>query len=63
MLEVNDRDSWYQQSDATCHASDEIMDMLGEYFGYKLTLKILWTSRSPELSITDFFVRRGHLSN
>lgn len=56
LLEVNERYSWFQQDGATCHTSNETMDMLEAFFGDRLISKNLWPPRSPDLTIPDFFL-------
>jgi hypothetical protein len=51
-----------QQDGATCHTSNETMDMLQDFFGDRLISKNLWSPRSPDLSIPEFFLR-GYLKN
>lgn len=62
LLEFDERDSWFQQDSATCHTSNETMDMLREFFGDRLITKNLWPPRSPDLSIPDFYLW-GYLKN
>lgn len=56
LLELHDRDCWFQQDNATCHTSAETMNMLREFFDHRVISKGLWPPRSPDLTPADFFL-------
>jgi hypothetical protein len=60
LLEVNERNAWFQQDRATRHSARKTMVLLRQFFGEKLISKGLWPPRSPDLSPPDFFLW-GHL--
>lgn len=51
--------TWFQQDGATCHTAGETMRCLHSIFGSQLisrNAEIVWPSRSPDLSVCDFFL-------
>ncbi len=49
----------FQQDGVTCHTATETMLLLEKMFHNRMILKntqILWPSRSPDLSVCDFFL-------
>jgi hypothetical protein len=60
LLEVDERNAWFQQGRATYHAARKTMALLREFFGEKLISKVLWPPRSPDLSPPYLFLW-GHL--
>ena len=42
LLDVNERECWFQQDGATAHTANEIMVMLQECFGDRLISKNVW---------------------
>ena len=51
--------TWFQQDGATCHTARETMNCLKGMFGNRLisrNAQIIWPSRSPDLSVCDFFL-------
>ncbi len=50
--------TWFQQDGATCHTSNETMNILSKAFGNRMISKradLEWPPRSPDLTAPDFF--------
>lgn len=53
------RNTWFQQDGATCHTSNESIEVVREMFPQKLISRrgdISWPPRSPDLTPADFFL-------
>jgi hypothetical protein len=64
LLEVDERDSWFQQDRATCHTTQTSMAFLGMLFGDWLISQWLQSPRSPDLHLPDLFLwvhLKGHV--
>ena len=55
LLQVHERNCWFQQDSATAHTAAPTMVILHEFFGENLISKGLWSPRSPDLTSPDFF--------
>jgi hypothetical protein len=55
LLQVDERNCWLQQDNATAHTAASIMVILHEFFGENVISKGLWPPRSPDLTSPDFF--------
>ncbi|KAJ4439054.1 hypothetical protein ANN_15010 [Periplaneta americana] len=47
---------YFQQDDATCHTSNESMELIASFFDDRIISRNLWSSRSPDLKTPDFFL-------
>ena len=56
LLQVDERNCWFQQDSATAHIAASTMVILHEFFGENLISKGLWPPRSPDLTSTDLFL-------
>jgi hypothetical protein len=56
MLQVNERNCWFQQDSANAHTAASTMEILHEFFGENVISKEVWPSRSPDLTSPDFFL-------
>jgi hypothetical protein len=56
LLEVDERDMWFQQDGATSHTARTSMALLQGFFRERLTSQGLWPPRSPDLTPPDLFV-------
>ena len=56
LLQVDERNCWFQQDSATVHTAASTMVILHEFFGENLISKGLWPPRSPDLTSPDFFL-------
>ena len=56
LLQVDERNCWFQQDSATAHTAASTMVILHEFFGENLISKGLWPPRSPDLTSPDFFL-------
>jgi len=52
-LELNERDSWFQEDRATCHSAQTSMEPLLEFYGDQLILQGLWPSRFPDIFLSS----------
>jgi hypothetical protein len=48
--------AYFQQDNATAHASQHSMEALPEIFGERAISRGLWPPRSPDLSVCDFYL-------
>jgi len=56
LLQVDERNCWFQQDSATAHTAASIMVILHEFFSEKLISKGVWPPRSPDLTSANFFL-------
>jgi hypothetical protein len=56
LMHVGERYCWYKQDGATCHTSNQTMNMLRGFFQDRLISKNVWPPRSPDLSPPDFLL-------
>jgi hypothetical protein len=56
LLQVDERNCWFQQDSATAHTATSTMVILYEFFGENVTSKGLWPPRSSDLTSPDFFL-------
>jgi hypothetical protein len=56
LLNVDERNCWFQQDRATAHTAASTMVILHEFFGENVISKAFWPPRSPDLSSLDFFL-------
>ena len=56
LLQVDERNCWLQQDNATAHTAPSTMVILHEFFGEDVISKGLWPPRSPDLISPDFFL-------
>jgi hypothetical protein len=56
LLEVDERDCWFQQDGATVHTANSTMQMLSEFSGFCIISRNLWPARSSDLSPSDFYL-------
>ena len=56
LLQVDERNCWFQQDSATAHTAASTMVILHEFFGENLISKGLWPPRSPDLTSPNFFL-------
>jgi hypothetical protein len=56
LLEVDEKDCWFQQDGATAHTTNSTMQMLSEFFGGRIISRNLWPPRSPDLSPPDLYL-------
>jgi len=54
LLQVDERNCWFQQDSATAHTAASIMEILHEFFGENVISKE--EPRSPDLTSPDFFL-------
>ncbi|KAJ4433897.1 hypothetical protein ANN_16210 [Periplaneta americana] len=47
---------YFQQDDATCHTSNESMELIASFFDDRIISRNLWPPRSPDLTMLDFFL-------
>ncbi len=55
-LEIDERDSWFQQDGAPGHSAGSTTDLLREFFGERLIAKGLWPPRSCDMTPPDYFL-------
>jgi hypothetical protein len=55
LLQVDERNCWFQQDNATAHTAASTIDILHKFFGEKVISKGVWPSRSSDLTSPDFF--------
>jgi hypothetical protein len=58
LLEIDEFDFWFHEDGATCHTTNETLNMLSEFFGNHLISKIIWPPRSRDLT-SPIWVGRG----
>jgi hypothetical protein len=56
LLQVEERNCWFQQDSATAHTDASTMDILHEFFGENVISKRVWLRRSHDLTSPDFFL-------
>jgi hypothetical protein len=56
LLQVDERDCWFQQDSATAHAAASTMEILHEFFGENVISKGVWPPRTPDRTSPDFFL-------
>ena len=56
LLQVDERNCWFQQDSANAHIAASTMVILQEFFGENVICKGLWPPRSPDLTSADFFL-------
>jgi hypothetical protein len=56
LLQVDERDCWFQQDSATAHTAASTVVILHEFVGENLISKGIWPPRSPDHTSTDFFL-------
>jgi hypothetical protein len=56
LLQVDERNCWFQQDSATAHTAASTMGILHEFLSENLIYKGLWPPRSPDLTSPDFFL-------
>ncbi|KAJ4437880.1 hypothetical protein ANN_13819 [Periplaneta americana] len=47
---------YFQQDDATCHTSNESMELIASFFDNRIISRNLWPPKSPDLTTPDFFL-------
>ncbi|KAJ4444011.1 hypothetical protein ANN_05800 [Periplaneta americana] len=47
---------YFQQDGATCHTSNESMELTASFFDDRIISRNLWPPRSPDLTMPDFFL-------
>jgi len=57
LLQVDERNCWFQQDSATAHTAASTMEILHKFFGEKVISKGVWPPRSPDLTSPDFLLR------
>jgi len=55
LLQVDERNCWIQQYNATANTAASTMEILHEFFGENVISKGVWPPRSPDLTSPDFF--------
>jgi hypothetical protein len=55
MLQVDERNCWFQQDSATAHTAASTMEILHEFFCENVIFKGVWPPRFPDLTSLDFF--------
>jgi len=50
------QNGYFQQDGATCHTSNESMTEIESFFDDRIISKALWPPRSPDLSLSNFFL-------
>ena len=48
LLQVDERNCWFQQDSATAHTAASTMEILHEFFGENVISKGVWPPRSPD---------------
>lgn len=61
LLQVDERDCWFQQDGAPAHISHETLNFLQEFFSERVISVRLWPLRNPDLSSPDYFLRERPL--
>ena len=60
--DVEQSQGYFQQDGATCHTSNESLDLIASVFDDRIISRNLWPPRSPDLTTPDFFLW-GHLKD
>ena len=60
--DVEQSQGYFEQDGATCHTSNESMDLIARFFDDRIISRNLWPPRSPDLTTPDFFLW-GHLKD
>jgi len=55
LLQVDERNCWFQQDSATARTAPFTMEILHDFFGANVISKGVWPPRSPYLTNPDFF--------
>jgi len=56
LLQVDERNCWFQQDSATAHTAASTMEILHEFFCENVIYKGVWPPRSPDLTSPDLFL-------
>ena len=56
LLQVDERNCWFQQDSATAHTAASTIEILHEFFGENIISKGVWPPRSPDFTSPDFFL-------
>ncbi len=56
LLESDEHDCIFQQDGVTAHTAQETITFLKDFFGDRPISRPLWSPRSPDLSLPDFFL-------
>jgi hypothetical protein len=56
LLQVDERNCWFQHDSITAHTATSTMEILHEFFGENVISKGVWPTRSPDLTSPDFFL-------
>jgi hypothetical protein len=56
LLQVHERNCWFQQDSAIAHTTASTIEILHEFFGKNVISKGVWPPRSPDLTSPDFFL-------
>jgi hypothetical protein len=56
LLQVDERNCWFQQESSTAHTAASSVEILHEFFGQNIISKGVWPPRSPDLKSPDFFL-------
>jgi hypothetical protein len=56
LLQVDERNCWFQQDSANAHTAASTMEILDKFFGENVISKEFWPLRSPDLTSLDFFL-------
>jgi hypothetical protein len=56
LLQVDERNCWFQQDSATAQTAASTGEILHEFFGENVISKGVWPPRSPDLTSPDFFL-------
>jgi hypothetical protein len=56
LLQVDERNCWFQQDSATAHTAACTMEILHEFFCENVISKGVWSPRSHDLTSPDFFL-------
>jgi hypothetical protein len=55
LLQVDERNRWFQQDSTTAHTAASTMEILHEFYVENVIFKGVWPPRSPDLTSPDFF--------
>jgi len=56
LLQVDERNCWFQQDSATAHTAASTMEILHKFFSENIISKGVWPPRSPDLTSPHFFL-------
>jgi hypothetical protein len=56
LLQVDERNCWFQQDNATAHTAASTMVILNEFLGENVISRGFWPPRSRNLTSPDFFL-------